>query len=144
MRSGAAIALAGGCATLFGASFLAANVTADEEKAPAPAPVVQKPKAEVVEAPEGRALSLTRASGLPALRRPPKPKPEPPPAPAPAPVTEVPDESTVEETVPEPVEPAPVEVAPPPEPYVAPDPPPQPVQPTQPDPPPTTEFWDSG
>ena len=143
MRSGAAIAVAGACATLFGASFLAANVTADEEKAPTPAPVVQKPKAEVAEAPEGRALSLTRASGLPALRRPPKPKPKPPP-PAPAPVTEVPDESTVEETVPEPVEPAPVEVAPPPEPYVAPDPPPQPVQPTQPDPPPTTEFWDSG
>ena len=143
MRSGAAIAVAGACATLFGASFLAANVTADEEKAPAAAPVVQKPKAEVVEAPEGRALSLTRASGLPGLRRPPKPKP-PPPAPAPAAVTEVPAESTVEETVPEPVEPAPVEVAPTPEPYVAPDPPPQPVQPSPPDPPPTTEFWDSG
>jgi hypothetical protein len=141
MRTRAAIALAGGCATLFGASFLAANVTADEEKAPTPTPVVQKPKAEVAEAPEGRALSLTRASGLPALRRPPKPKP-PPPAPAPAPVTEVPDESTVEETVPEPVEPAPVEV--PPQPVYEPDPPPQPVQPTQPDPPPTTEFWDSG
>jgi hypothetical protein len=142
MRNGAAIAVAGACATLFGASFIAANVTADEEKAPAPAPVVQKPKAEVVEAPEGRALSLTRASGLPDLRRPPKPKP-PPPAPAPAPVTEVPDESTVEETAPEPVEPAPVEVAPP-QPVYEPDPPPQPVQPTQPDPPPTTEFWDSG
>jgi hypothetical protein len=141
MRSGAAIAVAGACATLFGASFLAANVTADEEKAPTPAPVVQKPKAQPVEAPEGRALSLTRASGLPALRRPPKPKP-PPPAPAPVPVTE-PDESTVEETVPEPVEPAPVEVAPE---YVppAPDPPPAPVAPTPPDPPPTTEFWDSG
>ena len=141
MRSGAAIAVAGACATLFGVSFLAANVTADEEKAPTPAPVVQKPKAQPVEAPEGRALSLTRASGLPALRRPPKPKP-PPPAPAPVPVTE-PDESTVEETVPEPVEPAPVEVAPE---YVppAPDPPPAPVAPTPPDPPPTTEFWDSG
>jgi hypothetical protein len=142
MRNGAAIAVAGACATLFGASFLAANVTADEEKAPAPAPVVQKPKAEVVEAPEGRALSLTRASGLPALRRPPKPKP-PPPAPAPAPVTEVPDESTVEETAPEPVEPAPVEVTPEPD-YVAPDAPPPPVVPDPPDPPPTTEFWDSG
>lgn len=142
MRSGAAIAVAGACATLFGASFLAANVTADEEKAPTPAPVVQKPKAQPVEAPEGRALSLTRASGLPALRRPPKPKPPPPPAPAP--VTEVPDESTVEET--EPVEPAPVEVAPTPEPYVAPapDPVPTPTPAPAPDPPPTTEFWDSG
>ena len=142
MRTGAVIAVAGTCATLFGASFLAANVTADEEKAPPPAPVVQEPKAQPVEAPEGRALSLTRASGLPALRRPPKPKP-PPPAPAPAPVTEVPDESTVEETAPEPVEAPPVVVTPEPD-YVAPDPPPQPVQPTQPDPPPTTEFWDSG
>jgi peptidoglycan DL-endopeptidase CwlO len=142
MRTGAVIAVAGACATLFGASFLAANVTADEEKAPTPAAVVQEPKAEVAEAPEGRALSLTRASGLPALRRPPKPKP--PPAPAPAPVAEVPDESAVEETVP--VEPAPVEVAPTPEPYVAPapDPVPTPSPPPAPDPPPTTEFWDSG
>ena len=143
MRSGAAIAVAGACATLFGASFLVANVTADEEKAPTPAPVVQKPKAQPAEAPEGRALSLTRASGLPALRRPPKPKPKPkPPPPAPAPVTEVPDESTVEETVPEPVEPAPVEVTP--EPVYEPDLPPPPVEPDPPDPPPTTEFWDSG
>ena len=141
MRSGAAIAVAGACATLFGASFLAANVTADDEKAPAPAPVVQKPTAQPAEAPEGRALSLTRASGLPALRRPPKPKPPPP---APAPVTEVPDEPTVEES--EPVEPAPVEVAPTPEPYVAPapDPVPPPTPAPAPDPPPTTEFWDSG
>ena len=102
MRSGAAIAVAGACATLFGASFLAANVTADEEKAPA-RPGCAKPKCQPVEAPEGHALSLTRASGLPAPRRPPKPNRAPPPAPAPAPVTEVPDESTVEETVPEPV-----------------------------------------
>jgi DNA polymerase III subunit gamma/tau len=143
MRSGAAIAVAGACATLFGASFLVANVTADEEKASTPDPVVQKPKAEVAEAPEGRALSLTRASGLPALRRPPKPKPKPPP-PAPAPVTEVPDESTVEETVP--AEPAPAEVPTPTEPYVppAPDPVPTPAPAPAPDPPPTTEFWDSG
>ena len=141
MRSGAAIAVAGACATLFGASFLAANVTADEEKAPTPAPVVQKPKAEVAEAPEGRALSLTRASGLPALRRPPKPKPAP--APPPAPPT-LPDESVVEE--PEPVEQAPVEVAPPSDPYIppAPDPVPTPTPAPAPDPPPTTEFWDSG
>ena len=142
MRTGAVIALAGACATLFGAYFLAANVTAEDEKAPVSDPIVRQPKAQPVEAPEGRALSLTRASGLPALRRPPKPKP-PPPAPAPAPATEVPDESTVEETVPEPVEPAPVEVTPE---YVPPaaDPTPAPVPPPQPDPPPTTEFWDSG
>lgn len=141
MRTGAAVAVAGACATLFGASFLAANVTAGEEKASPPDPVVQEPKAQQVEAPEGRALTLTRTSGLPALRRPPKPKP-PPPAPAPAPEAEVPEESTVEEEAPEYVEPAPVE----PE-YIPPTPdPPAPVTPTpQPDsPPPTTEFWDSG
>ena len=85
MRSGAAIAVAGACATLFGASFLAANVTADEEKAPTPAPVVQKPKAQPVEAPGGpRALAHARA-GWPASaaaeaeterrRRPPRPLP---------------------------------------------------------------------
>jgi hypothetical protein len=140
MRTGPALAVAGACVALFGASFLAATATGEDEKASDPAPQVRQPKAQPVEAPEGRALSLTRASGLPALRQPPKPKP-PPPAPEPAPVVEVPEEPTVEEPEPEYVEP----VAPEPE-YVPPAPQPAPTPPTPPapDPPPTTEFWDSG
>ena len=58
MRTGPTLALAGACATLFGASFLAADVMGKDEKASAPAPLVQKPKVQQVEAPEGRALSL--------------------------------------------------------------------------------------
>lgn len=153
MRTGPTLALAGACATLFGASFLAADVMGKDEKASAPAPLVQKPKVQQVEAPEGRALSLARADGLPALRKPPKPKPkpkpEPTPSPAPAPSTDFADATTAEEPAPapEPVAPAPVEAPVEPTPTYtppAPDPVPAPAPTPAPDPPPATEFWGSG
>ena len=151
MRTGPTLALAGACATLFGASFLAADVMGKDEKASAPAPLVQKPKVQQVEAPEGRALSLARADGLPALRKPPKPKPkpEPTPSPPPAPSTDFADATTAEEPAPapEPVAPAPVEAPVEPTPTYtppAPDPVPAPAPTPAPDPPPATEFWGSG
>ena len=69
MRIGTALALGGACASLFGASYLAADLTGEEEEpanraapATAPAPAAQ-----------GRALALEQAIGLPDLRKPPKP-----------------------------------------------------------------------
>jgi hypothetical protein len=81
MNAGPAIALAGACAVLFGASYAGAELTdggtdADRAQpaAPTPAPT----------GPIGETLALTGADRLPDLRRRPRPKPKPAAAEAPA------------------------------------------------------------
>jgi hypothetical protein len=74
VRRGAVITVVGACAFLFGASFAAARLTADDGT-----PKVERPPAAVpVVAPEGRSLALDGTSQLPSLRANPKPKPKAP------------------------------------------------------------------
>jgi outer membrane biosynthesis protein TonB len=154
MTLGPAIAVGGACAVLFGASFVAADLTGQKDGGGSEA---KQPAAPAVPANQsGKSLALNgEVDDLPGLKKkPPPPKPEPKrepaaaspgpapsPAPAPTPATE-----NVSSSPPAPA-PAPTP-APAPAPSPAPAPAPRPA-PAPPSPPPSqpatpTDFYDSG
>jgi hypothetical protein len=146
MRPGAAIALVGSCAVLFGASYAAAELTQDDDPEE---PRTTQPPTEPAANP-GRSLAFDGAERLPGLRERPRPKPEPRPAPAPlapapatpapAPATPAPQPQPVSGGVEAPAAPAAPDAGPAP----APDPPPAPPQPAAPPAGGQTDFYDSG
>lgn len=77
MKAGPGFALLAACGALFGASFAAAELTEDEKPERAQPTAAPLPEPVVPDAPNGRSLALSRAAGLPELRKRPRPKPEP-------------------------------------------------------------------
>jgi hypothetical protein len=144
MRPGAALALVGSCAVLFGASYAAAELTNGEDpQGPRARPSAPEPTEK-----RGRALAFDGAERLPGLRERPRPKPEPRAAPAPVVPAPAPAPAPIPEPQPQPVSGGAEAPATPAEPDAGAAPTPDaPPSPPEPSPPPAggqTDFYDSG